>query len=304
MTPTNYLPIVAQLARDDVELSTTVGVHREGRYDPTTIVTATEVWRAARTPDGPGTLHLARRSGAFHVRTWGPGGDWLGERTPALLGHHDRPDALVAVHPAVAQAQRRHPGLRIGRTGQVLHALVPAVLAQRVTAVEARRSWLGLCQALGVPAPGPMRLVLPPDPADLAGRPYWWYHRFGVDRGRAETIRRAARHAARLEEAAELPLPQAYERLAAFPGLGPWTVATVAASALGDADAVVLGDYHLPHLVSYALAGERRGTDERMVELLEPYLGHRGRVVRLLALSGFGPPRRQPRQRILPLAAM
>ena len=295
---------MAQPARDEVELRTTVGVHSEGRNDPTTIVTATDVWRAARTPDGPGTLHLTRHGDAFVVGTWGPGGHWLHERLPGLLGRHDRPEALVAVHPAVAEAQRRHPGLRIGRTGQVLHALVPAVLAQRVTGVEAGRSWVAICRALGTPAPGPMPLVLPPDPGDLAARPYWWYHRFGVDRGRAETIRRAARHAERLEEAAALPLPQAHERLAAFPGVGPWTVGTVAGGALGDADAVVLGDYHLPHLVSYALTGERRGSDERMVELLEPYRGQRGRVVRLLALSGFGPPRRRPRRRILPMAAM
>ncbi len=290
-------------ARPPIDLRATVGVHASGRGDPTTIVTATEVWRAARTPDGPGTLHVALVPGV-EVRTWGPGGSWLAERVPALLGHHDRPDALVPRHPAVAEAQRRHGGLRIGRSDQVLHAVVPAVLAQRVTSVEARRSWLGLCRALGVPAPGPMRLVLPPDPADLASRPYWWYHRLGVDRRRAETIRFAARHAGRLEEVGDLPLPLAYERLGAVPGIGPWTVATVAGTALGDPDAVVVGDYHLPHLVSYALAGERRGSDQRMVELLEPYRGQRGRVVRLLAMSGMGPARRMPRQRILPMASM
>ena len=316
MASTNYVPIVDLLASDpsparppgaaEVDLRSTVGVHCAGRGDPTTIVTATEVWRAARTPDGPGTLHLARRPDGVAVRTWGPGGPWLRGRVPALLGLHDRPadDILVAHHRVVADAHRRHPGLRIGRSDQVLHALVPAVLAQRVTGLEARRSWLGLCRALGTPAPGPMRLLLPPDPVDLAARPYWWYHRFGVDRRRAETIRFAARRADRLEEVVDFPLPRAYERLAAVPGAGPWTVATVAGAALGDPDAVVIGDYHLPHVVSYALAGERRGTDERMIELLEPFRGQRGRVVRLLVLSGLGPPRRAPRQRILPMASM
>jgi 3-methyladenine DNA glycosylase/8-oxoguanine DNA glycosylase len=288
----------------DIDLPATVGVHGSGRGDPTTIVTATEAWRAARTPDGPGTVHLVQRGTGIDVHTWGPGGPWLAERVPALLGHHDRPEALVPHHPVVAEAQRRHARMRIGRSDQVLHALVPAVLAQRVTGIEARRSWLGLCRALGVPAPGPVRLLLPPDPDDLAARPYWWYHRLGVDRRRAETIRFAARHAHRLEEAAGFPLPQAYERLGAVPGVGAWTVATVAGAAFGDPDAVVVGDYHLPHLVSYALAGERRGTDERMIELLEPYRGQRGRVVRLLAMSGLGPARRMPRQRILPMASM
>jgi 3-methyladenine DNA glycosylase/8-oxoguanine DNA glycosylase len=290
----------------DLDLVATVGGHATGRGDPTTIVAGHEVWRAARTPDGPGTLHVARPGGGgeFTVRTWGPGGPWLRQRVPALLGLHDRPDALVAQDPVVAEAHHRHPGLRIGRTDQVLHALLPAILEQRVTGLEARRSYLGICRALGTPAPGPARLLLPPDPTDLAARPYWWYHRFGVDRRRAETIRFAARRADRLEEVATLPLPLAYERLGAVPGVGPWTVATVAGSALGDPDAVVVGDYHLPHLVSFALAGERRATDQRMVELLEPYRGQRGRVVRLLVLSGLGPPRRAPRQRILPMASM
>ena len=290
----------------DLDLAATVGVHATGRGDPTTIVSPHEVWRAARTPDGPGTLHLTHcpTTGDVRVRTWGPGGPWLHQRVPALLGLHDRPHALVPRDPVVADAHRRHPGLRIGRTGQVLHALLPTILEQRVTGLEARRAYLGICRALGTPAPGPVRLLLPPDPTVLAARPYWWYHRFGVDRRRADAIRLAARRADRLEEAADLPLPQAYERLRAVPGLGPWTVATLAGSALGDPDAVVVGDYHLPHLVSYALAGERRGTDERMIELLEPYRGQRNRVVRLLVMSGAGPARRAPRQRILPLASM
>jgi 3-methyladenine DNA glycosylase/8-oxoguanine DNA glycosylase len=74
----------------------------------------------------------------------------------------------------------------------------------------------------------------------------------------------------------------AHARLRAIPGVGPWTSARIAMLALGDPDAVLIGDLHLPHLVSSALAGEPRGSDERMLELLEPYRGHRARVVRLL----------------------
>ena len=92
-----------------------------------------------------------------------------------------------------------------------------------------------------------------------------------------------------------MPDREARARLRAFPGVGPWTVAEVALRAFGDADAVSVGDYHVPHLVSWALARERRGSDERMLELLQPYRGHRGRVIRLLEL-GFPPPeRRGPR---------
>ncbi|HKA02678.1 MAG TPA: hypothetical protein VKD67_00065, partial [Acidimicrobiales bacterium] len=236
------------------------------------------------------------------AEAWGPGRDWMLAGVDDLLGADDR-DVVVPVHPAVAHAVRRFPGVRMSRSRLVMPALVAAVLAQRVTSVEARRAWVDVCHALGEPAPGPVRLVLPPDPARLAEMPYWWFHRFGVERRRAVTIRRAAGRAARLEECVSLPLADARRRLAAQPGVGPWTVATVARSALGDSDAVVVGDYNLPHLVTWALAGEPVGTDDRMLELLEPYRGQRGRVQRLLVLAHAGPPRRAPRQRIQPVAA-
>jgi 3-methyladenine DNA glycosylase/8-oxoguanine DNA glycosylase len=285
------------------DLPGTLGALSRGRGDPTTRISGSECWRASRTPAGPGTLHVRVTAQGRDAEAWGPGKEWLLARVPDLLGDHDDPGALVPQHPALAIAQRRHPALRIGRTDEVLWSFVRAVLAQRITSVEAARSWQGMSRALGEPAPGPIGLLLPPSPAELARRPYWWYHRHGVDRRRAEAIRFAARHADRLEEAATLPLPEAYGRLAAFPGAGAWTVATVAGTALGDPDAVVVGDYYLPHLVTYALAGRRRGTDEEMLELLEPYRGQRARVQRLLALSGQGPARRVPRQAILPMAS-
>jgi 3-methyladenine DNA glycosylase/8-oxoguanine DNA glycosylase len=136
---------------------------------------------------------------------------------------------------------------------------------------------------------------LPPTPATLAATPYWVFHHWEVEQRRAQTIINAARHAKRLEEAVTMEPADAERRIRALPGLGAWTYAEVAVVALGDADAVSVGDYHLPHLVGWALAGEERATDERMLELLEPYRGHRARVVQLLELSGVSPPRRGPR---------
>jgi 3-methyladenine DNA glycosylase/8-oxoguanine DNA glycosylase len=72
--------------------------------------------------------------------------------------------------------------------------------------------------------------------------------------------------------------------------------------ALGDADAVSVGDYHLPNTVAFALAGEARADDERMLELLAPFAGHRGRVVRLIEGSGITAPRRGPRMRLRAVA--
>ena len=83
-----------------------------------------------------------------------------------------------------------------------------------------------------------------------------------------------------------------------FPGVGPWTSGTVAWHSLGDRDAVVTGDYHFPHIVSYTLTGRRRGSDAEMLELLEPYRGQRARALRLLLLGGSHPPRRAPRARL------
>src|SRR4029079_5825019 len=87
----------------------------------------------------------------------------------------------------------------------------------------------------------------------------------------------------------------AKRRLRALPGFGPWTSALVAMSAVGDADGVPVGDLHLPSMVTWALAGEPRGTDERMLELLESFAGHRGRVIRLLKSSGIRAPRFGPK---------
>ena len=56
-------------------------------------------------------------------------------------------------------------------------------------------------------------------------------------------------------------------------------------------------------MVAWALVGEPRATDERMLELLEPYAGQRGRVVRLIKTAGLGAPKFGPRKRVLPMHA-
>ena len=101
-----------------------------------------------------------------------------------------------------------------------------------------------------------------------------------------------------------MPRDAAYARLTALPGIGQWTAAEVAMVAMGDADAVSVGDYHLPHHVAWVLAGEPRADDARMLELLEPYRGHRGRVIRLLVAGAPGPPRFGPRLPLNPIAAL
>ena len=191
----------------------------------------------------------------------------------------------------------------------MVEALVPTILEQKVVGIEARRSYAHLVRALGEPAPGPAGAAgmrVPPSPGTLAATPSYVFHRFGVERKRADTIRTACTYAARLEETVAMATDDARRRLTALPGVGPWSAAEVGMVALGDADAVSVGDYHLPHQVAWALAGEPRADDARMLELLEPYRGQRGRVIRLL-LNGSPvglPPRRGPRMPLRSIAAI
>jgi len=281
--------------------------HLHGHGDPTMRLGASEAWRAVRTPDGPATLRLAIvGQGRVRAQAWGPGSGWAVEHARRLIGADDDPvGALESIAAPIQTSRlirdlvRRRPTLlRIGRTDRVMEALVPAILEQKVTGDEARRAWRYLVREYGEPAPGPgaaMRLRVPPSPAKLAALPYFAFHPGGVEQRRADTVRRVSARAAWVEEVASLPTSEAYERLTSLAGIGPWTAAEVTFRALGDADAVSVGDFHLPHLVSWTLAGERRGTDERMLELLAPFEPHRARIVRLIETSGAAPSRRGPR---------
>jgi 3-methyladenine DNA glycosylase/8-oxoguanine DNA glycosylase len=272
-----------------------MGLLRHGLGDPTISIAPGRVARATRTAEGPATVLLRAWNDRLEAEAWGPGAEAALDAVPALVGLADRPDALAPRHPLIAELVRRLPGLRLGRSGAVLESLVPAILEQKVTGSEASAAYRGLVRRYGEPAPGPLRLRLAPSAATIAALPYHAFHPLGVERRRADTIRLAALRAARVEEAAGLPLEAAYRRLRALPGVGAWTAAEVGMRAFGDPDAVSVGDYHLPGLVGWLLTGEARADDARMLELLEPYRGQRGRVIRLLEASGMRPPRRGPR---------
>jgi 3-methyladenine DNA glycosylase/8-oxoguanine DNA glycosylase len=289
-----------------VDLGLTLGPLARGRIDPTMRFAADGVWRATRTPLGAATTRITPRGAEIEVTAWGPGAEWALDAAPSLLGGDDDDSAFVAHHPLIADAHRRFPGLRIARSQAVLEALVPTVLEQKVVGKAAKRSWAGLVRRYSEPAPGPLgkALWLPPDPARLAGLSAGAFHRLNVERKRADAIRLSCTHAARLEQASTFTATDARARLTALPGLGDWTYAQVALVALGDADAIPVGDYHLKNYVSWNLSGRPRGTDDEMVELLEPYRGQRGRALRLLILGGDAPPRYGPRLEIQSIAAI
>jgi 3-methyladenine DNA glycosylase/8-oxoguanine DNA glycosylase len=292
----------AHALRGPLDLATTLSPLAHGRGDRTIRVSHGEAWLAFRTPLGPATLRIVASDGSVVASAWGDGAAAALEGAPALLGEEDRPERLVARHPVIRDLQRRHPGLRLPRTGRVFHSLLPTVLEQKVTGTEAFRAYAHLLRAYGEAAPGPGGLLLPPAPEVLAGLPYHAFHPLGVERRRADVIRRAAARAGWLEAGGSAPL--AARRLASLQGIGPWSVAEVMRSAFGEPDAVSVGDYHIPNTVAWVLAGEPRGSDERMLELLEPYRGQRGRVQRLLEVGGLTAPRYGPRMAPRSIAAL
>ena len=243
-----------------------------------------------------------RRRSTVDAEAWGAGAAGCSAASAAYTGVDDVAVELPHVYPVVTRAARDHPGLRLGASGGLYHELLPTIIAQRITGGEAVRQWRRLCLELGEPAPGPFaRLRLPPAPEPLARRPAWWFHPLGIETKRARALDRGRPPR---RPPVGLGGRRRRRRRGSPPllrGVGPWTIGSVLGPALGDPDAVAVGDYHLANIVAWTLAGEPRGTDERMLELLEPYRGQRGRVVRLLVLSGPRAPAFGPRQRILPM---
>jgi 3-methyladenine DNA glycosylase/8-oxoguanine DNA glycosylase len=294
MTASRRLP-----TPDGYHLSGSVRSLAVGSHDPCARFVDGEFWWATRTADGPAVLRLGIDGTDLVATGYGPGAGAVVDRADFIAGLRDDPTdfaALAKHHPVVARLARHHRGVRFPATGEVFRPLLRAILEQKVTIVEAHRAYRAVARHFGEPAPGPVTLLLPPDPERVAETAYWVFHPFGVEQRRTQTLLRAAVQAARLERCTDAA--DATRRLTAIPGIGRWTAAETVRTAYGDPDAVSVGDYHIPNTVTWALAGEPRGTDERMLELLEPFRGHRGRVCGLLAAGGIMAPRFGPRMPI------
>lgn len=282
-----------------IELRATLRPLGRGPHDPCISFEGSdgrEVWRATNTPDGPGTQRLAAVEGEVEVEAFGPGADWLLEHAPALVGAHDRREEFAPSDDRIASLHRRYSGLRMTAAGNPVELLVPTVLEQKVTSIEAHRSYGRLVRAHGTPAPGPCSLLVPPTAAELGALPSFTWHACGVERRRAETIREVCQRAHAIERVAARGSEEFQAGVMTLPGIGVWTATSVAQLAFGDPDALVIGDYHLPAFVAWNMVGEREADDARMIELLEPFRPHRARVVALLGREGAHPPRRAPKR--------
>lgn len=293
-------------------LEATLGILGRGRGDSTLMVTPAGHWLAFNTADGPATLLLRQRGSESVVQafSWGPGAGWAMDSVPGLIGMQDDwaafdAEEFTATLPRlVREARRRHRGLRLPRTGRLVDALIPAILEQKVTNIEARRAYAYLLSHFGQAAPGmgdsspvPAGLRVAPTPHGWARIPSWHWHKAGVGPQRSATVMRILQHSSALERLSALEAESAAQKLQSVPGVGQWTAAEVTQRTHGDADAVAVGDYHLASFVGWALLGEPVD-DARMLELLEPWRGHRQRVVRMLSSSGFSKPTFGPRMTI------
>ena len=150
---------------------------------------------------------------------YGPGAGWVLDRADAMAGLRDdvsgfpsrrrRPPAGRASWPAstVASGCRPPGGSSPGCCGRSSSRRSPA---RRPTGRTRRPSATSASRR-----PGPVTaLWLPPDPAGVAAAPYWVFHPFGVEQRRADTLRRAAAEAGRLERCADSA--EATERLTAI----------------------------------------------------------------------------------------
>ena len=316
------MPGVTRWLRPDfeIDLRRTLRVIGHGGLDPTIRLRDGEARLGLRTPAGPAQLALRSVGAEIEATAWGSGAAWALDRAADISGCNDRIEGFAPADPGLADTWKRRTGVRLPRTTLVANALMSVVLGQRVTTEDAAQAWRMLVHRWGERAPGPelaggngaagqppasggngaagqqRSLWVPPEPRFVAKQAYFLFHPFGVERHRAETVRRVAGSAYRLDALAapDIDPAEARRRMQVLPGVGQWSAGSAALFALGDADAVPVGDLHLKHLVCWALAGERWGTDERMLELLEPYAGQRGRVCRLIVLSGNRPPARRP----------
>ncbi|MFB8367958.1 DNA-3-methyladenine glycosylase family protein [Pseudarthrobacter sp. NPDC055928] len=287
----------------------TLGILLRGTGDPSFSSRPDGFWTAFTTPDGPVTLRLTTvADGAVDALAWGPGSAAGLAGVPRLLGSgddwsaFDEPAFHASLPRMVREARRRNLAVRLPSTGRMIDALVPTILEQKVTVIEARRGYRYLMYRFGSAAPAagmaaPEGLRVQPTAEQWLRIPSWEWHKAGVGPQRSATVMRALRSAVALERLAALPATEAAAKMQVIPGIGVWTAAEVVQRTHGCPDSIAVGDYHLAAYVGAALTG-RRTDDAGMLALLEPWKGHRQRVVRMIGLSGFRKPTFGPRMTI------
>ena len=280
-----------------IDLLRSFRFQRFGLPDPTFELTETRLLRAFDGPSGALTMQMtALAPDRIRVEAWGADASWAIEQAPSWLGIDDDDSGFQPENETLRRLKRTIEGLRMVGSPSLFDLTVRLILQQRVAWRDAVQSFRRLTVAYGQPAPGPFALKTALGASAWRRIPQPEYAARGVEAKRARTIRDAAVSARRIEEIRSMSIADADRRLRAFKGIGVWTAQGVLGFGLGYPDAVQEQDYDLPRLVSFALSGEPRADDARMLKLLRPYAGHRFRVVRLLHESDIRTPRFGPRK--------
>lgn len=257
-----------------------------GAFDPTAVFASDTVFIKNFVSRGAVvTLRCEARDGELVVTGDGAALDGWAKWLPP----DDGQAAFAPSNEKLAQLHRRLGGLRLLRVPWLFDLACGAVLQQRIAFVDAVKQFGRIAKAFGVRVGEGAAF---PDGPTLAKVPLFELQRLGVDAQRARTLHALAKsETQRPFLSSETSFDEIVRRLELLPGIGPWTMGMIRGYGLGDPDATVVRDLGLPHLVCWALAGEPRGTDERMLELLEPFRGQRFRVTRLLHAAGISVPR-------------
>lgn len=282
-------------------------LHNFGPLDPSFRFERDRIVQALNTPEGPAVLEIrplrAEGEVAAHrvrVLVHGAGGDYLVGRAERILGADDRPEAFVPQCAPTRRLVRAAPGLRLTRAASPYAMLISIVFQQRVAFRDAALSYRHLVRKFGTTAPGDFGLVVPPTPRVWARIPLHEFTALDVDRKRVETVRRVARIAGHIDRMFDEAYPEVDRKLSCQTGLGPWTVQNFLGFGFAHPDALPTGDYDLPHRVSSLFTGKPRSNDEEMARILEPYRGHRFRIIRMIDQAGVKHTRMGPRGRAGP----
>jgi 3-methyladenine DNA glycosylase/8-oxoguanine DNA glycosylase len=264
-------------------------MQRLGPYDPTADSGMNYFRKAFYYRGEPAAVEFVRAGEFLDVQAYGNFAALLLEETLRGLNQDDLYFSFATKDTGVLRLHRSLPGLRLLRVPWLYDMTCSAILQQRIRTVDAMRDWRRIVQRWG--GQGFFGLRAFPAAETLAKVAQFELEALGIDAQRSRTLLRFARelHFAPLKPG--MSFAELRRRLFRVSGIGPWTTESVLGYGAGDADAAIPGDLHLPHLVSYALAGEPEGSDERMMELLEPFRGHRFRIIRLLCESRLAVPR-------------
>ena len=152
-------------------------------------------------------------------------------------------DELLGADPLLGPVVDKNPGRRVPRTVDAAEFAVRAVLGQQVSTAAARTLAARLVTAHGEPVADPTGGLthLFPDTAMLSSLDP---EQLAMPRSRRSTLIRLIEALANGELDLTLGSDwrQARAALTSLPGLGPWTVETIAMRALGDPDAFVSTD--------------------------------------------------------------